>query len=199
MTVPQPRILRWKSLVVPVSFLPADHSTWRRAAVDREIRLICLHSSQGRELPNAAESLASWGNGANHPHDASWTFATDCDSITQSVEIHDIAWHAGPINGFSVGIEQAGKAEQSRAEWMDFYSSRVLANTARLVALIAGLYDLPIEHCPNPKSSGARGVCTHHDVTVAYQIKGGHWDPGPNYPLAEVLEMARQFKLEAVT
>jgi N-acetyl-anhydromuramyl-L-alanine amidase AmpD len=198
MTLPQPRLLHWKSLVVPVTFLPARRGTWSIAAVDREVRLICLHSAECAESAKAAESLQQWAAGSQSPL-ASWHFAVDSDSITQSVEVHDLAWHAGPINGYSVGIEQAGRASQTREQWLDFYSSKVLAQTAQLIALIAGLYDLPIEHCLNPAAYGARGVCTHADVTRAFSIRGGHSDPGPNYPLEDVLTMARNIQLEAVS
>jgi N-acetyl-anhydromuramyl-L-alanine amidase AmpD len=197
-TAPQPRIHQWKNLIVPVTFLPARRGTWGSGALDREVRLICLHSAECGESRKAAESLQQWASGDQAPK-ASWHFAADNDSITQSVEMHDIAWHAGRINGYSVGIEQAGRAAQTEAQWLDEYSKGVLENTARLIALVAGIYDLPIEHCENPAGYGARGVCTHFDVTKAFGVRGGHWDPGPNYPLQSVLDRARQLQLEAVT
>lgn len=189
--------LHWRNLVVDVSFVPAKLGTWSRSSGDREVRLICLHSAECSETSKAAENLASWSAGKQAPL-ASWHFAVDSDSITQSVPLNDTAWHAGPINGYSVGIEQAGRAAQTVEQWADEYSMAVLRNTARLVALIAGLYDLPIEHCVNPKAPGARGVCTHQDVSKAWAVKGGHWDPGPNYPLDFVLQMARTIQLDAV-
>lgn len=165
----------------------------------REVRLICLHSAECKEVPNAAEALQSWASGTAHPKGASWHFAVDSNSITQSVEIHDIAWHAGPINGHSVGIEQAGYARQSVEEWADEYSTAMLERTSQLIALLAGLYDIPIEHVTNPKDPRARGVCTHADVSRAWGVRNGHWDPGPNYPIDRVLERARQIQLEAVS
>lgn len=194
----QPRTLHWKALAVDVAFLTAKRGTWGKGSPDREVRLICLHSAECGESSGAAESLQSWAAGASAPK-ASWHFAVDNDSITQSVELSDVAWHAGQINGFSVGIEQAGRASQTEKQWHDEYSSAELENTARLIALLAGLYDLPIEHCPNPSAPKARGICTHADVTKAYGVKGGHWDPGPNYPLQAVLARALQIQLEAVT
>lgn len=197
MTISEHRLLHWHGLVVPVEFQRATSRTWQYGSAARAVRLICLHSAECSESSLAAENLQSWAAGSGAPS-ASWHFAVDNNSITQSVELCDIAWHAGPINGFSVGIEQAGKAAQTSEQWHDDFSSRVLDNTARLIALVAGLYDLPIEHCANPKAQDARGVCTHYDVTKAWGKQGGHWDPGPNYPLDEVLEMARAFQLEAV-
>lgn len=166
--------------------------------IPRDVRLIVLHSSEGGEVASGAEGLAAWAAGASHPHNASWHFAVDNDSITQSVLIEDIAWHAGPVNGYSIGIEQVGKAGQTREQWLDSYSMNVLRNTARLVAVLAGMYDLLIEHVSTDLGS-ARGVCTHHDVTQDLCGGKGHWDPGPNYPIDYVLTMARAYQLEAVS
>jgi N-acetyl-anhydromuramyl-L-alanine amidase AmpD len=121
----------------------------------------------------------------------------DSDSITQSVELDDVAWHAGSVNGYSIGIEQAGRASQTLAQWSDDYSSRLLDRTARLLAVLAGLYDLPLEHVERELST-ARGVTTHADVTRCFAVRGGHTDPGQHYPLERVLALARRYQLEAV-
>lgn len=166
--------------------------------VPREVRLIVLHSSEGSEVPTGAEGLAAWGEMRDgHPKGASWHFAVDCDSTTQSVEFENVAWHAGPVNGYSIGIEQVGKASQTRQQWMDQFSMNMLRNTAKLLAVLAGMYDLPLEHVSTGLVS-ARGVCTHWDVTKDLCKGKGHWDPGPNYPMEDVLAMARAYQLEAV-
>lgn len=192
------RELRYRNLVVPIRFKLANRSTWRHVyVVPREVRLIVLHSSEGSEVATGAEGLAGWSAGPSHPKDASWHLAVDCDSVTQSVEFDHIAWHAGPVNGYSIGIEQVGKAEQTRAQWDDPYSREVLRRTAQLIAALAGIHDLPIEHVTQGLAT-ARGVCTHWDVTKDLCKGRGHWDPGPNYPMDEVLEMARAMQLDAV-
>ena len=196
--MPKSTLLQYRNLIVPVTVQIANPATWRRYPAPREVRLICIHCSQGHEVATGAEGLAAWGaKGKGHPEDASWHFAVDSDSVTQSVYIDDIAWHAGPINGYSVGIEQVGRAEQTVEQWHDAYSRSVIATTARLVAILAGMYDLPIEHVSRDLPR-ARGVCTHHDVTMDLCKGRGHWDPGPNYPMEEMLAMARAFQLEAV-
>jgi N-acetyl-anhydromuramyl-L-alanine amidase AmpD len=195
----EPRELRYRKLVVPVSFLAAAGGTWTPGDVAREVRLICLHSAECSEVPNAAGALQTWAAGTAHPKAASWHFAVDNNSISQSVEIHNIAWHAGPINGYSIGIEQAGRAAQTAAQWADAYSAAMLTRTAQLIALIAAWYDLPIEHAVNPKDPKAHGICTHADVTRAWGTHGGHTDPGSEYPLEAVLATARAIQLEAVS
>lgn len=129
---------------------------------------------------------------------ASWHFAVDNNSITQSVELDDVAWHAGYCNGYSVGIEQAGKASQTGPQWTDEYSTKMLANTARLLAVIAGMYDLPLDYVATDLAN-AKGITTHAAITKAFKVKGGHTDPGPNYPMDAVLAQARAFQLEAVS
>jgi N-acetyl-anhydromuramyl-L-alanine amidase AmpD len=193
------RELRFRNLVVPVRFLAAARGTWTPSDPVREVRLICLHSAECGEVPVAAEALQTWAAGNAHPKGASWHFAVDSDSITQSVEIHNMAWHAGPINGCSIGIEQAGRAAQTYEQWTDAYSMAMLDRTAQLIALIAAWYDLPIEHVMNPKVPNCKGVCTHADVTRAWDTRGGHTDPGNAYPMDIVLANARAVLLEAAS
>lgn len=193
------RTLEYYGLELPITFEPAARGTWQKGAPLRPVRLLVLHSAECGEVVTAAEALAKWAAGPWHPKGASWHFAVDCDSITQSVELDDIAWHAGPVNAYSIGIEQAGRAAQTVEQWRDNYSASVLANTARLLAVLAGMYDLPLDHVANPRDPNARGVCTHADVTRAWKTKGGHTDPGESYPLEEVLRTARAFQLEAVS
>jgi N-acetyl-anhydromuramyl-L-alanine amidase AmpD len=71
--------------------------------------MICVHVAQTSEVQVAAENLAIWDAGPQAPK-ASWHCAVDDDSATQSVMFEDIAWHAGPLNPWSIGIEHAGSA-----------------------------------------------------------------------------------------
>jgi N-acetyl-anhydromuramyl-L-alanine amidase AmpD len=192
------RSLTYHGLSVPVTFIPAHPKSYTLGKAGREVRFIVLHSAECDESATAAEALGSWSHGESHPK-ASWHLSVDCDSITQSVPFDDIAWHAGTVNGFTIGIEQAGRANQTAAQWNDNYSASVLANVARLIAVIAGQYDIPIEHCVDLNNASAKGICTHNDITKAFAVKGGHTDPGPNYPLEKVLAMARAFQIEAVS
>lgn len=198
MNVTGTRLLSYGSLVIQVTYRLAAPDSWTRSRLlPREVRLIVLHSAECVEVATAAESLASWSAGPQHPR-ASWHFAVDSDSITQSVDQDNVAWHAGTVNGYSIGIEQAGRAAQTSAQWADEYSRKMLENTARLLAVLAGQYDMPLEHVTDNLAT-AKGICTHADVTRCFRIKNGHWDPGPNYPIESVLARARALQLEAVT
>lgn len=193
------RQLQHKKLILDVQFQLAHPATWQKGPRPREVRLIVLHSAECGESSGAAEALAQWAQGSGHPKGASWHFAVDSNSITQSVEIDDIAWHAGAVNGFSVGVEQAGRAAQTAAQWADDFSKAMLERTSQLLAVLTGMYDIPLDHVLDPSRPDVRGVCTHADVSKGYHVKGGHWDPGPNYPLDAVLEKARAYQLEVVS
>lgn len=189
------RTLSYRTLCLPVEFRQAHQSTWSYGRIrPREVRLIVLHSAECAESASAAEALAGWATSSNRPK-ASWHFAVDSDSITQSVELDDVAWHAGYCNGYSIGIEQAGKAAQTAAQWSDEYSAKMLANTSRLLAILAGMYDLPLEFVDTDLAN-ARGVTTHAAITKAFKVRGGHTDPGANYPMEAVLARARAIQLE---
>jgi N-acetyl-anhydromuramyl-L-alanine amidase AmpD len=191
------REYRHGSLRVTADYLPAAVDSYSHRAGERHVRLLVLHSAECAEVPTAAESLAKWSNGPQHPK-ASWHFAVDSNSITQSVELHNVAWHAGIVNGYSIGIEQAGRAIQTAAQWHDVYSAQMLGRVSRLLAVLGGYYDLPLDYVTD-KLETARGVTTHAAITRYFRVKGGHTDPGPNYPIDMVLDDARRYQLEAVT
>ena len=68
-----------------------------------DITLVVIHTAECAEVSSAAENLASYATSPDRAK-ASWHYAVDNNSITQSVLEKDIAWHAGPVNGYSVGI-----------------------------------------------------------------------------------------------
>lgn len=159
----------------------------------RQIRLIVLHSAECAESPQAAENLASWAKNKMVP---SWHYAVDVDSITQSVDDRHVARHAKEVNAYSLGIEQAGRASQTADQWADPYSKQMLERTAHLIAYKCHEHTIPIELVSADKLAeqhafgGAWGITTHAMVSKAFKTKGGHWDPGPNYPIQWVLDRA---------
>lgn len=192
------RLLSHGSLVLPVEFKLSHPSMWGRSTVTpREVRLLVLHTAECGETSKAAENLASWGTSKDRPK-ASWHFAVDNDSITQSVELESVAWHAGVVNGYSIGIEQAGRAAQDTSGWSDTYSVKMLENTAKLLAVLAGQYDIPLDLVTEQLAT-VKGVTTHAAITKHFKVKGGHTDPGKYYPIDLVLAQSRRFQLEAVT
>lgn len=189
-------------LTVECDWRPCPNFTRPRRGL---VSLLCAHTAEMAEIKTAAEALASWVSGPMRPHTASWHFAVDCDSVTQSVELANESWHAGPINPVSIGVELAGFSAQTRVQWADQYSQLELYNTARLFAVLCERYQLPVRrvsvlelHEGMKTGKWPRGIVGHVDVTRA--ISGSHTDPGPNFPwtgfLGLVAQMAKGAPLE---
>jgi N-acetyl-anhydromuramyl-L-alanine amidase AmpD len=170
-------------LSVAVDWQPSPNFTRQRRG---PLSMLCIHVAECAEVNTAAEALAGWVAGPNRPK-ASWHFAVDANSITQSVECSNESWHAGPLNPYSIGVELAGRSAQTVAQWGDSYSVAELALAARLFAVLCERYLVPvrrvtIDELRAGKKTGnwPQGIVGHIDVTRA--ISGTHTDPGPNFP-----------------
>lgn len=165
--------------------------------------LIILHDMEYPERPTGAEWCAEYFAGPNAPR-ASAHFCVDSDSVVQCVREEDGAWHTPgalpgkgglEINRSSIGIEHAGFARQTAAEWADAYSTNMLERSAELVARLCERYLIPVvklapEGLLRP---GASGICGHVDCTRATGV-GTHWDPGPHFPWAWYLERVMTYR-----
>jgi len=191
------------SLSVEVDYKPSPNQ-YDRPQDTPEPRLIVLHTAECKEVSWAAENLQKWVAGPSRPKYASWHFAVDNDSITQSVDLNKAAFHTSRyVNYYSIGIEQAGSMYQSRAEWLDDYSRSVLENTAQLVAVLCARYHIPVQFVEGPDlkmwfeaEDGAWGISTHREATLGFNVIGGHRDPGVNYPMDWLLERVDQILAE---
>ncbi len=167
-----------------VKFLQARHYTRAaRASVD----LIVIHTMEAHERVDTAENVARYFSGPEAPR-ASAHYCIDSDSVVQCVRDSDVAWHASEVNGRSIGLEHAGFAKQTPADWADAYSQAMLLRSAQVAACLCLKYDIPVcRLTPEQVRDGRRGFCGHVDVNTAYGHKGGHWDPGPSFPWDEYL------------
>jgi hypothetical protein len=142
------------------------------------------------EKSAGAEWCAGFFSGPNAPK-ASAHFAVDDDSIVQCVKETDGAWHTPgslpakggrEINRSSIGIEHAGYARQTEAEWLDAYGLAMLERSAELVAQLCVRHQIPpVRLDPAALVRGEKGICGHVDCTKATGV-GSHWDPGPGFP-----------------
>jgi N-acetyl-anhydromuramyl-L-alanine amidase AmpD len=169
-----------------VPFIAARNFT--RGPRNGAVRLVVIHTAECDETNRAAENLAAWAAGPNAPQ-ASWHYAVDADSVTQSVLERDVAWHAPGVNGVAIGVEHAGRAKQLAGEWADAYSRTLLARSAVLVAGICQRWHVPARRLTASEVlAGAAGICGHKEVSDAFK-RSSHWDPGPAFPWAIYLEI----------
>jgi N-acetyl-anhydromuramyl-L-alanine amidase AmpD len=156
----------------------------------RDIKWIVIHTAEIVEKPTSAEALAAWVSGPNAPR-ASWHYCVDSDSIVQNVRDEDVAWHAPGANRNGIGIEHAGYARQSEAEWFDDFSKATLLRSAKLVAHLCRKHGIPIQYVDqNGLKQGQRGITTHHAVTLAFR-QSTHTDPGRGFPMDWFLDRVR--------
>lgn len=157
------------------------------------ILAVVIHTAECAETPSAAENVAAFFAGPSAPQ-ASAHYCVDCDSVVQCVRDDDTSWHAGPVNGWTIGIELAGKAGQGASGWQDEYSQRVLANAAELVAILCLDHSIPVAKLEAEQVKAREmGIFGHVDVTTAYGHRGGHYDPGPTFPWQAFLDLVKAF------
>ncbi|MFC7979517.1 N-acetylmuramoyl-L-alanine amidase [Streptomyces cinereoruber] len=146
------------------------------------IRVIVIHDMEAPEGPKTAENCARWFSTLPASSKASAHVCVDNDSAVRCVADGDRAWHAPGANSDGLGIELAGYARQSRAEWLDQYSKGVLEQAARVVAGWCEKHKIPaVKLSAAELKAGKRGIVGHRDVSAAYR-QTDHTDPGPNFP-----------------
>jgi N-acetyl-anhydromuramyl-L-alanine amidase AmpD len=166
-----------------IPFLQAKFFT--SPAEPRKIELVVLHSAVVPELFDRAEWLMKLC--ATNDRKASWHYAVDGDSITQSVREEDIAWHAPGANQRGIGIELATAGMPTRADWEDQYSRKMLELAAFLTAGICVRRSIsPFFVDAAGLIEGRRGITTHAEVSKAFK-RSDHMDPGPAFPMESFL------------
>jgi N-acetyl-anhydromuramyl-L-alanine amidase AmpD len=163
---------------VAYPFIPAKNYTKGRIA---KVRVIVIHDMEAGEVKGTARSVAG-RFGSDHAPQASAHYCVDRDEIIQCVRDEDTAWHAPGCNADGIGIEHAGMAKQSRRDWTDPYSARMLVRSAKLTATLCRKHGIPPVHLTNEElRAGKKGIVGHVQVSAVYK-RSDHWDPGPNFP-----------------
>lgn len=154
-----------------------------------DIRWIVIHSMEAPEASTTAENVANWFASPAAPK-SSAHFCIDSDSIIQCVLETDIAWHAQGGNKYGIGLEHSGYARQTREQWLDSYSQAMLSLSAKLSTMLCDKFDLPKEYVDREGlKAGLKGITTHNEITKAFNIAGGHYDPGPNFPMDYYIDL----------
>lgn len=172
-----------------VQFIP---SRWFSTTNGRTIDLCVIHTVEGDpDRPgggdDAAENTARYCARRDDKVSAHWF--VDDDSIVRGVQDKDVAYAAPGANHNGIQIEVCGYARWTREQWLTEHLGS-LCNVARLLAHYYRKAAVPIiyvdEHGLLAKH---RGVTTHHDVSQAFK-RSTHTDPGPGFPLHDVIQLA---------
>jgi hypothetical protein len=163
--------------------------------VPRTVDIIGIHSAEAAELPSTAEALGAYFN--RHPEilngtrKASTHLGVDVDSVGYYVPFENIAYAAGGINQNGIHIEHAGYARQTRAEWLDDYSEKMLRLSASLTASLCVRYNIPVMWlAPQDLLEKRRGITSHVNACIAFG--GDHWDPGYEFPEDLYIQWVRE-------
>ncbi len=180
-----------------IPFLQARHYHPTRLG---PVVFIVEHDMESGEDWDEAED---WQRRTNtQERESSVNYGVDPDSILSAVKPTQTAWHASGVNSCSLGIEQPGRAAQSRDEWLDDYGKRMIANTGKLTAALCIVFEIEVRVASSDDVVNyylgrpyRTGLISHLTATEAAKRLGkknyGHWDPGYSYPWDFLLAQVR--------
>jgi hypothetical protein len=158
-------------------WIPSPNYSARRA----DVRIVVLHTAEG------ARTYQSLGNffASSRAQVSSHVGIDDTPgTIGEYVKPADKAWTCAAYNPVAIQAELCGFAS-----WTPADHQTMLQNTAAWIAEECARYGLPIvKLTPAQARVGGRGVCQHSDLGAG---GGGHWDCGPNFPIDDVIAMAK--------
>jgi len=178
----------------PWPYVPARYIGPKR---DGTVRLVVIHTAESPESELGAENLAKYFQRPDYissPH-----ICTDNNSIVQCVKDSYVAYAAPGANHDGIQIEIAGKAGQSKSQWLDFFSIGALAIAADATAQYCLKYSIPPLHLNDEQlAAGGKGIIGHYQASAVYK-KSDHTDPGSNFPWVRFISMVNIFMLERRT
>lgn len=159
-------------------------TTNRDSGRSKTLRLIVLHST---ETPaDTARAVAVAFQNPARRASAHWIIGTD--ATLSGVPEEDTAWAAPGANADGIQIEQCGYAYST--DWTSGDGLTVLRATASVVAGIHTRHGIPLVHLTDAQlAAGASGIVTHAQVSAVYKMSD-HTDPGPSYPIDQLIALA---------
>lgn len=157
--------------------------------------LIVVHSAETPLQAGYAASIAeNWFGDAASGVTTSAHFMVDPVEIIRMLSDNVVSYAVGPnANGFTLNIEQAGRAQFTRAQWTTTDGLTQIGKVGALVNELTDAHGIPLRWATDDQIRAAAkgvpgGVCFHDDI---HRVLGGttHTDPIPNYP-SDLLEQA---------
>lgn len=150
------------------------------------VRLVVLHTTENPCAPGVARAVANYFAGSSAPM-ASAHYVVGPDEVVSCVPEEDTAWHAPPVNDYSIGVEQTAHAAFTDEDWKGAGVVAMLARSVDLVADICERTGIPAVFVDAAGlARGDSGITTHVEVSQAFH-KTDHTDPGPHFPIADYI------------
>jgi len=173
---------------IELATVPASLKNYSRTV--RHPTLIALHATDGHEGLNKDRDVARMFQDPALSPKRSCQWVCDSNSATLCVGEQFTAWHCGPRgNRLAIGVELCGRANQTRAQWLDELSHPMLCIAARLVADRCHVWGIPPRLVGVDElraTSKPTGITTHALISEAWR-ESNHTDPGPHFPLTEFI------------
>jgi hypothetical protein len=148
---------------------------------------IVRHCTDDDEAPTYAEGLGSYLQTTDRVVSAH--FGADSNSVMQYVELADTAFCAGsPANARGAHIEHSGRANQTKAQWLDEFGRGLLEQSAQLHTKLHRKLRIPFRRrllTDDELRGRVPGTTRHADLVRVFG--GTHAGcPGANFPHAEL-------------
>jgi N-acetyl-anhydromuramyl-L-alanine amidase AmpD len=151
---------------------------------------VVIHTAECDCVPGAAAGIGSYfatsGSGGSAHYGV--------DPTTEGHYVHEaaIAWHAPP-NQWSIGVEIAGRASFTAAQWASANAQAALHRAAARTADLVHRYGLPVVWLSSADLlAGKRGITGHVCVSRAWH-QSSHVDPGVNFPIQQFLRLVQSY------
>lgn len=165
-------------------YIKAANDSGRRSG---GVRLLVGHSAETDEGPNTAVGIGNWfarpsTRGSTHAGVDGSPEGDGSPHTCQYVYDSLVAWGAAGMNHDGLHCEVAGRARQTREDWLDDYSRLAIAREADVFAQWALKYSVPVRRLTNGElKAGWSGIVGHVQGSEVYR-KSDHWDPGAGFP-----------------
>jgi hypothetical protein len=150
---------------------------------------IVIHCTHGAEGAGKALACAQMFHDAPPEHAVSAHYIVDSSAVVQAVSNGAESWHAGARgNLHGESIELCGSADQTREQWLDEKSLPMLGLAARLIRVRCDALGIPVRLLkPTEIRALEPGIVTHAMLAKTYPQDTSHYDPGPHFPLDDLV------------